>query len=121
MIVAVELDFAAAAHLRRALEAHARWCREQGYPLPDALRQLSALATGGQERPKDAPVIELPEAAPMLVDYVIAAERLGVSVRTVRRLVAAGELRAVAIGAARRIHVEDLDDYTHRLRTGGMT
>lgn len=116
MIVAVELDFAAAAHLRRALEAHGRWCREQALPMPDALLKLTALASGGQERPKSAAVVELPQTAPMLVDYVTAAERLSVSARTLRRLVAKGEVRSVQIGSARRIHVDDLDIFTTRLR-----
>lgn len=116
MIFAVELDWTAAAHLRRALEAHGRWCREQGIPMPDALRELTGLASVGQERPKHAAVVEFADAAPMLLDYGAAAARLGVSTRTVRRLVAAGDLRSVRIGASRRVHVDDLDTYTSTLR-----
>ena len=44
----------------------------------------------------------------LVVDYGTAARRLSVSERTVRRLVATGQLPAVKIGDLNRITVDDL-------------
>jgi len=47
-----------------------------------------------------------------------AAERLGVSVRTIERLVAAGRLPLVHIESAARFRVSDLEAYVHDLPEG---
>lgn len=52
----------------------------------------------------------------MLLDYDEVAGRLGVSERTVRRLVAAGQLSVVRVGNAPRVHPEDLQSYVDGLR-----
>jgi excisionase family DNA binding protein len=44
------------------------------------------------------------------------AEHLQVSRRTVERLIAAGELAATRIGAATRVHPDDLRAFVERLR-----
>ena len=49
--------------------------------------------------------------APHLLDLETAADRLAVSVRTLRRLLAAGDLPSVRIRAARRILASDLSAY----------
>lgn len=45
---------------------------------------------------------------PVLFTYAEVSERLRMSERSVRRLVATGELPAVELGGLRRVHHEDL-------------
>jgi excisionase family DNA binding protein len=47
------------------------------------------------------------------------AERLGVSTKTVDRLLQRGELRAIRLGAAVRIDPRDLDDLIRKARDRG--
>lgn len=98
-------------HLGRALAEHRRWCRVNAVPVPaavDALLDLLA-ASGGQ----DGPVLRAvpPAAQTLAVDYEGAAVRLSVSPRTVRRLVAAGDLLTVRVGRRRLISVEALEAF----------
>lgn len=71
-----------------------------------------AQASGGQERPTAAKRVPAGEKAhagprPLAYSYAAAGEALGVSARTVRRLVADGRLVAVPVGRARLIpHAE---------------
>ena len=120
---ALEAD--AGAHLRRALVAHRRWCRDAGYPWPDALAALLATisAHSGQERPElhdDAVPLDT-AGVPLALNYADAGRLLDVSERTVRRLVASGELPHVEIGGNRRVLRDDLVEYleTHRTTAVG--
>lgn len=54
---------------------------------------------------------------PVAVDLKAAAEMLGVSVRTVRREIARGHLRALKIGRVWRIRTAELDAYLRRLES----
>ena len=47
------------------------------------------------------------------------ADYLNLSVRTVRRLIDSGQLRALKIGAQWRIYPADLDDFVFARRQGG--
>lgn len=117
-------DATAAAHLRRALDLYARRLRSDGLQLPEALlAMVQALddASGRQPAPKPfAPVLEEDDGAmaTALLTYEEAAQRLRCSERTVDRLVAGGDLKTVAIGKLRRIHVADLAEYVDSLRVG---
>ena len=115
----VELDGAPAAHLLRALENHARWCRANGVTVPLELDALAAAAArSGQERPVRDGLDDLGDGllVPFAYTYHGAGVLLGVSERTVRRLVSTGELCAMEVGGSRRIHRDDLDDYATRKR-----
>jgi excisionase family DNA binding protein len=48
-----------------------------------------------------------------------AAERLGVGETTVRALIRSFQLRSVKIGTARRVPVDDIEDFLARLRESG--
>ena len=114
------LDGASARHLGRALEAYRARCRGDGMPLPPALADLLA-ATTGQGRPDveaDEDMADDGRMTPLLLTYLEAGQRLRLSERSVRRLVAAGDLRAVEVGGRRRIHTADLEQYAERLRHG---
>jgi excisionase family DNA binding protein len=62
--------------------------------------------------PSPAPIVE------KLLGLTETSELLQVSRRTVERLVAAGELRAVRIGAAIRVEPKDLRAYLDRQGVG---
>lgn len=113
-----ELDESARAHLRRALAAHSRWCRENGVQFPSVLDPL--LVRNGQERTRSDGAEDVFDSARMMrlaYTYKDVGEQLGVGEKTVRRLVDAGELRAVTIGGAnRRIARDDLLRYLESLR-----
>lgn len=86
-----------------ALGAHLRQRRSNGRHVPvDLAALLDALvAYSGQERPK---LGDLAAAAdPQLMSYQDAAQQLGVSARSVRRMVASGRLASVAAGRRRLI------------------
>ncbi len=51
-----------------------------------------------------------------LLTYSEAAARLSVSQRQVKRLIASGLLRRVRVGAAARVHTDDMTDYMTTLR-----
>ena len=52
---------------------------------------------------------------PIAVDLPQAAKMLGVSVRTVRREINRGHLRALRIGRVWRVRIGELDAYLRRL------
>lgn len=52
----------------------------------------------------------------LLLTYREAAGQLAISERHVKRLIAGGRLRRVKLGAAARIHIDDLTAYTDTLR-----
>jgi excisionase family DNA binding protein len=53
---------------------------------------------------------------PLLMTYREVARELGVSLRTISRLVASGRLRVVGRGVGTRVHRDDLTDYVEELR-----
>lgn len=55
----------------------------------------------------------------LLVGYDEAAQRIGVSNRTLRGLVYSGALRSVSIGHRRLIAVADLEAFVEKLREEG--
>lgn len=103
----------AAAHLAAMLERHRRWCRDQGEAVPaDVVTLVEALISvrRGQDESSGRSALDVGDdpGVSLLVDYHEAARLLDVSVSTVQRLVAAGELRAIAVGAAKRLPRDEL-------------
>ena len=125
-MIVINLDVTTRAHLARALATHRQWCRVNGYAWPAALDDLGRLvARNGQEWPAvdhhDPPPDDVPMVpAPAAYTYAHAGEYLdGVSERTVRRLVAEGELPCVEVGGLRRIARADLEAFLDRQRREG--
>jgi excisionase family DNA binding protein len=56
----------------------------------------------------------------LLVTKGEAAEQLGVSVRTLERLVATGRLPQVHVERSARFRVKDLEEYVDGLRAGAL-
>ena len=111
-----------AGHVTIALQQHRKWARTAGLAVPDELDHLErALAIRARRGQTGTPVEDLwsvrhaQTMSPRLLDYAAAGQVLGVSVRTVKRLVAAGDLAVVRVLGAARIRVEQLDAYLERL------
>lgn len=78
----------------------------------------SGLANGGQSSASGVESWDVPDV-PTLLTRDAVAERLSVSPRTVRRLIATGALSSVRIAGQVRVDPRDLSDYLDRNRTGG--
>jgi len=118
----LELDQQAAAHVAAALSSHFHWARDNGYRPPPELLDLADRclkgARGGQAGTAVDAIADRADAAPvtaLLLSYRQAAAVLGVSVRTITRLVAAGELPSVHVGGIVRIRREDVESYVASL------
>jgi excisionase family DNA binding protein len=115
------MDEWTAAHLVVAIRGHREQMARSYQPVPDQLRQIedwcSAWVRKGQEGSSLDGGGDVAEAAPMTEPLLLTldrtAELLGVSVSTVKRLVAGDdpELVSVVIGNSRRVHRDDLDAY----------
>jgi excisionase family DNA binding protein len=111
------------AHLALALVRHGRQLRQEGVRVPALVDELSAfLAQCVRSRLATTPLDGLAEAAHdgrvarrLLVTKAEAAEQLGVSVRTIERLVAAGRLPLVHVEGAARLRQADLEAYVDSL------
>ncbi|BCB79141.1 hypothetical protein GCM10022251_19660 [Phytohabitans flavus] len=124
----VHLTPALAAHLAVALRRHLRTLRADGVPPPAALVALADALLSGQERPKlgcwcgcaDAGTTVAPGAA-ATVDAATAAGLLGISVRSLRRLAASGQIPQVRIGRRVRYRLADLERFleARRVRRAG--
>ena len=80
--------------------------------LASARRGLAGTSLDADLQPVDSEVM----SSPRLLTYAETASRLGVSERQVKRLIASGLLRRVRVGAAARVHTDDLTDYLTTLR-----
>lgn len=94
------------------LQRHRAVCRRDAAVLPPLLAEALLLATGGLRRPNIAGESTVDD--PLLVDYEGGAKMLGTSARTVRRLVAEGELPSVECGGP-RLRVADVRAYVAAL------
>lgn len=114
-------------HLTMALARHVRQLHLEGVAVPREVDDLTTflvhLARGRQAPPavavKDVVDHDPIVSGRMLVTKNEAARRLGVSVRTVERLVAAGQLRQVQIERLARFRVGDLEAYVNGLAGAG--
>lgn len=120
LVLAVSAEVAG--HLCIALQQHVRWARGTGLGLPEGLKDLEvALATRARRGQQGTPLEDLwsvrhaAQVSPKLLSYAAAAQILGVGERTVKRLVAAGDLPVVRVLGSARIRVEQLDSYIEQL------
>jgi excisionase family DNA binding protein len=110
----IALDEASRRHLLDAIHRHASWVRERGFPLPPALAALAVqlAAQAGQQRPQgDDDAIDDDDRDREFLNYTSAGRVLGVSDRTVRRLVRDGRLKSARIGGRRLIPRQALADF----------
>lgn len=95
-----------------ALQGHAEALARAERAVPDWLPELAAMfaawATGGTGKAVEVTVAP----PPRVLHYDQVADLLGgISVATVRRLVKAGDLRAVKVGGTPMVRIEDFDAY----------
>lgn len=121
--VLLNLSPTVAGHLAVAIDGHRRWAARVGMLLPPELAELQAAMTAAAARGRqDATPLEdlaelrdRPAVPPLLLSYEDAAAALCLSVRSVQRLVAAGELRSVQLGGSVRIAVAELTRFVGAL------
>ncbi len=113
-------------HLAVALSRHVRALRQAGAPVPAEVDEFAAFLAHSVRRRQDTTGVDEdlgrtdspPVADRLLVTKGEAAERLGVSVRTVERLISAGRLPVIHVERAARVRASDLEAYVHHLPEG---
>jgi len=127
-VIVLSVTAELAGHLCLAVQQHRQWARTAGLAVPDELDQLERALANRARRGQDGTPLEdlwsvrhAQTMTPRLLDYAAAGQVLGVSVRTVKRLVAAGVLTPVKIGGSSRIRIEQVDDYLERLTAESLT
>ncbi len=111
------------AHLATALARHVRELRLGGAPVPTEIEELAAIFVQHVRSRLDQTIVDkslwpthaAAVAERLLVTKQEAAERLGVSERTIDRLVAAGRLPLVHVERAARLRVSDLESFVNEL------
>lgn len=120
-----ESSSAVLTHLALAITRYVRHLRRDGLPVPSVIDELAVFMTmyvrtrqpatgvnGDYGTPQDVPVVRR-----LLITKAEAAEQLGISVRTLHRLIAAGRLPLVHVEGAARLRVADLEAYVDSLVT----
>ena len=118
-----EMPSAVLTHLALAITRYVRQLRKDEIPVPPMIDELAAFLTlyvktrpavtgvdGDYGTSQDVPVVRR-----LLITKAEAADQLGVSVRTVERLIAAGRLPLVHVEGAARLRVADLEAYVDAL------
>jgi excisionase family DNA binding protein len=118
-----ETPSAVLTHLALAITRYVRQLRKDELPVPPMIDELAAFLAlyvrtrqavtgvdGDYGTPHDVPVVRR-----LLITKAEAAEQLGISVRTVERLIAAGRLPLVHVEGAARLRVADLETYVDAL------
>ena len=118
-----ETPSAVLTHLALAITRYVRQLRKDEIPVPPMIDELAAFLTlyvrtrhavTGVDRnhgtSQDVPVMRR-----LLITKAEAADQLGVSVRTVERLISAGRLPLVHVEGAARLRVADLEAYVDAL------
>ncbi len=118
-----ETTVEALAHLTLAITRYVRQLHKEGLPVPSMVEELAAFLTMYVRTRQAATGVHrdygtlqgLPMARRLLITKADAAEQLGISVRTVHRLIAAGKLPLVHVEGAARLRVADLEAYVDSL------
>lgn len=104
-------------HLKAALRVYADRLALDGFRvLPLSLKQFAATLDTSDFQPEDGEAVPIPDSPILLYDIGAVADALRLSKRTVGRLIADGQIPSVKVGAARRVHRDDLSAYANGLR-----
>jgi excisionase family DNA binding protein len=118
-----EATFEALTHLTLAITRYVRQLRKEGLPVPSMVEELAVFLTMYVRTRQAATGVhrdygtlqDVPVVRRLLITKADAAEQLGISVRTVHRLIAAGKLPLVHVEGAARLRVADLEAYVDSL------
>jgi len=120
----IDVSAELAGHLALAIGQHRQWAARTGLQLPAGLSEfeqhLTTRATRGQRGTPLDDLWQVRDGADVtrrLLTYEDTARALTCSERTVKRLVAGGQLTAVRLAGAARIRVADLDAYVDGLES----
>jgi excisionase family DNA binding protein len=110
-------------HVAAALSGHVCQLHRESLPVPREVEELAVFLMGVARTRWVPPVVANGHGASdhasmpdrLLVTKGEAAERLGISVRTIERLVACGRLPQVQVERLARFRVSDLEAYVHGL------
>jgi excisionase family DNA binding protein len=114
------------AHLVVALSRYLRQLRADGGRAPVQIEALIAFLTDPARALQDVPVLDSWRSTfnrsdrRLLITKGDAADALGVSLRTIERLISAGRLPLVHVEGAARIRVTDLEAYVQHLEANGV-
>jgi excisionase family DNA binding protein len=110
------------AHLVVALSRYLRQLRADGERVPVQIEELITFLADRGRPPNNAPMLDSraaygppPMPGRLLITKSDAAELLGVSLRTIERLISAGRLPLVHVESAARVRVIDLEAYVQGL------
>lgn len=104
-------------HLKAALRVYADRLALDGFKrLPLGLKQFAATLDTSDFQSELAEASLVADSPVLLYDIGATADVLRLSKRTVGRLIADGQIPSVKIGAARRVHRDDLLAYANGLR-----
>jgi excisionase family DNA binding protein len=117
------------AHLVIALSRYRRQLRAEGGRVPAQIEDLITFLADRVKARHDVLMLDPwrgasdPSAMPrrLLITKSDAAEQLGVSLRTIERLISAGRLPLVHVEGAARVRVTDLDAYVQSLEADGAS
>ena len=118
-----ETPSAVLTHLALAITRYVRQLRKDEIPVPPMIDELAAFLTlyvrtrhavTGVDR-NNGTSQDVPVMRRLLITKAEAADQLGVSVRTVERLISAGRLPLVHVEGAARLRVADLEAYVDAL------
>jgi excisionase family DNA binding protein len=112
------------AHLVIALSRYHRQLRAEGGRVPAQIEDLVTFLADRVRAGQVVPTLgaaSAPSAVPrrLLITKRDAAEQLGVSLRTIERLISAGRLPLVHVEGAARVRVGDLEAYVESLEASG--
>ncbi len=123
-LLVLEVSAEVAGHVCVAVQQHVKSCRRMGLALPGELSEIErALANRARRGQSGTPLEDLwqvrdaQQMTPRLLTFAETAQVLGISERTVKRLVAAQELASVRVLGAARIPLVVLEAYLERLVT----
>jgi excisionase family DNA binding protein len=114
------------AHLVIALSRYQRQLRAESGRVPPQIEDLITFLADRVRVRHDVPMLHPWRASDtsamprrLLITKSDAAEQLGVSLRTIERLISAGRLPLVHVEGAARVRVSDLKAYVHGLEPDG--
>jgi excisionase family DNA binding protein len=122
-----QLPAEVSAHLVVALSRYLRQLRAESARVPPQIEDLITFLADRVRARRDVLLLDPwragsdPSATPrrLLITKSDAAEQLGVSLRTIERLISSGRLPLVHVEGAARVRVSDLDAYVQGLEADG--